>query len=138
MFNIKDFEEIHKLLKNNNTKKANSNLISFRDKYALHPDYLFLMAEYLILEDRIYQAIDTIHSSLLVDYDDIFLLKKNFEKSKEDLIEKKFQLLTKLFKIINNHELSEQANKADTKEKKLIFFNKLQKLMPGVGFNKKT
>ena len=126
------------MLKNNNTKKANRNLISFRDKYALHPDYLFLMAEYLILEDRIYQAIDTIHSSLLVDYDDIFLLKKNFEKSKEDLIEKKFQLLTKLFKIINNHELSEQANKADTKEKKLIFFNKLQKLMPGVGFNKKT
>ena len=45
-------------------------------------------------------------------------------------IEKKFELLSKLFKKINNHELSEQASKADTREKKLFLFNKLQKLMP--------
>ena len=51
MFNIKEFEKIYNLLKENNKKDANNNLISYRSKYALHPDYLFLMAEYLTLED---------------------------------------------------------------------------------------
>ena len=73
MFNIKEFEKIYNLLKENNKNEANKHLISFRVKFALHPDYLFLMSEYLFLEDRIYQAIDTLHTSLLIDYDDIFL-----------------------------------------------------------------
>ncbi len=76
MFNIKEFEIIYNFIKENNKTEANQLLISFRAKFALHPDYLFLMSEYLFLEDRIYQAIDTLHTSLLIDYDDMFFIKK--------------------------------------------------------------
>ena len=95
------------------------------------------MSEYLFLEDRIYQAIDTLHTSLLIDYDDIFLLKNNFEKSNIKLIDKKFELFGKLFKIINNLELLKDAEDSNNEQKRLFFFNKLQELMPGIGFNKK-
>tara|TARA_B100000700_G_C14201278_1_gene470463 strand:+ start:69 stop:485 length:417 start_codon:yes stop_codon:yes gene_type:complete len=138
MFNIKEFEKIYNLLKENNKKDANNNLISYRSKYALHPDYLFLMAEYLTLEDRIYQAIDTLHASLLVDCDDIFLLRNNFEKSSNKLVDKKFELFNKLFKKIDNSELLKQSMNANSDEKRQIFFKKIQELMPGIGFNKKS
>ena len=137
MFNIKEFEKIYNLLEENNKTEANQHLISSRDKFALHPDYLFLMSEYLFLEDRIYQAIDTLHTSLLIDYDDMFLLKNNFEKSSTKLVDKKFELFRKLFKIINNLELSKDAEDTNNEQKKLFFINKLQELMPGIGFNKK-
>ena len=137
MFNIKEFEKIYSLLKENNKKEANKHLILFRVKFALHPDYLFLMSEYLFLEERIYQAIDTLHSSLLIDYDDMFLLKNNFEKSSTKLVDKKFELFGKLFKIINNLELSKDVEDSNNEQKRLFFFNKLQELMPGIGFNKK-
>ena len=137
MFNIKEFEKIYIHLKENNKKEANKHLILFRAKLALHPDYLFLMSEYLFLEERIYQAIDTLHSSLLIDYDDMFLLKNNFEKSSTKLVDKKFELFGKLFKIINNLELSKDVEDSNNEKKRLFFFNKLQELMPGIGFNKK-
>ena len=138
MFNKEEFEKIYNLLKENNKGEANQLLISSRAKFALHPDYLFLMSEYLFLEDRIYQAIDTLHTSLLIDYDDMFLLKNNFEKSNLKLIDKKFELFGKLFKIINNLELLKDAADSNNEQKRLLFFNKLQELMPGIGFNKKS
>tara|TARA_Y100000590_G_C15411778_1_gene897860 strand:- start:256 stop:663 length:408 start_codon:yes stop_codon:yes gene_type:complete len=134
MFNIKEFENVYKLLKKENINEAKKNLIQLRDEYTLHPDYLFLMAEQLILEDRVYQAIDTLHSSLLIDYDDNFLKKNKLNKSTKELIQSKFKLLHKLFKVINNDELAKDAENADTDNKKYLFFKKLQDLMPGVGF----
>ena len=89
MFNKKEFEDIYQSIKNNQKDKAQKNLKLFREKYDLDPDYLYLMAEFLILEKRFYQAIDTIHVSLLVENDDEFLLKKNFKKSTQELINKK-------------------------------------------------
>ena len=136
MFNIKEFEIIYRLLKEGNRKEAQKNLVILRDKYTLHPDYLFLMAEYLILEERIYQAIDALHSSLLIDYDDAFLQENNFYKSTEELIKNKFKILGKLFKDINNNELALGAKEANTEDKRYLFFKKLQKIMPGVGFKK--
>ena len=136
MFDIKEFESIHKLLKKNNIIEAKKNLILLRDKYTLHPDYLFLMAEQLVLEDRVYQAIDALHSSLLIDYDDAFLQENNFYKSTEELIKNKFKILGKLFKDINNNELALGAKEANTEDKRYLFFKKLQKIMPGVGFKK--
>ena len=136
MFNIKEFEIIYRLLKEGNRKEAQKNLVILRDKYTLHPDYLFLMAEHLILEERIYQAIDALHSSLLIDYDDAFLQENNFYKSTEELIKNKFKILGKLFKDINNNELALGAKEANTEDKRYLFFKKLQKIMPGVGFKK--
>ncbi len=138
MFNIKEFKKIYNLLKEEKKVEANNHLISFRIKYALHPDYLFLMSEYLLLEERVYQAIDTLHTSLLIDYDDMFLLKNNFEKSSVKLINKKMQLFAKLFKIINNQELLKIVDEANSDQKILFFFNKLQELMPGIGFHRKS
>ena len=58
------------------------------------------MSLFLTKEHRYYQAIDTLHSSLLVDNDEIFLLKKNYEKSSQNLIDAKFKLLSEIFKKI--------------------------------------
>ena len=137
MFNKKEFEDIYKLIINNNKIEAQKNLKLLRTKYDLHPDYLFLMSLFLTKEHRYYQAIDTLHSSLLVDNDEIFLLKKNYEKSSQNLIDAKFKLLSEIFKIINNPELSNEAEKLKNAKEQFEFFKKLQILMPGIGFKKK-
>ena len=134
MFNIKKFEQVYELLKKENVNESKKILLQLRDEYTLHPDYLFLMAEQLLLENRVYQAIDAIHSSLLIDYDDDFLKKNKLNKSTKELIQNKFKLLHNLFKIIKNDELAKNAEMADTDDKKYLFFKKLQDLMPGVGF----
>ena len=134
MFNIKKFEQVYELLQKENVNESKKILLQLRDKYTLHPDYLFLMAEQLLLENRVYQAIDAIHSSLLIDYDDDFLNKNKLNKSTKELIQSKFKLLHNLFKIIKNDELAKNAEMADTDDKKYLFFKKLQDLMPGVGF----
>ena len=134
MFNIKKFEQVYELLQKENVNESKKILLQLRDEYTLHPDYLFLMAEQLLLENRVYQAIDAIHSSLLIDYDDDFLNKNKLNKSTKELIQNKFKLLHNLFKIIKNYELAKNAEMADTDYKKYLFFKKLQDLMPGVGF----
>ena len=134
MFNIKKFEQVYELLQKENVNESKKILLQLRDEYTLHPDYLFLMAEQLLLENRVYQAIDAIHSSLLIDYDDDFLKKNKLNKSTKELIQNKFKLLHNLFKIIKNDELAKNAEMADTDDKKYLFFKKLQDLMPGVGF----
>ena len=134
MFNIKKFEQVYELLQKENVNESKKILLQLRDEYTLHPDYLFLMAEQLLLENRVYQAIDAIHSSLLIDYDDDFLNKNKLNKSTKELIQNKFKLLHNLFKIIKNYELAKNAEMADTDDKKYLFFKKLQDLMPGVGF----
>ena len=105
MFNKKEFEDIYQSIKKNQKDKAQKNLKLFREKYDLDPDYLYLMAEFLILDKRFYQAIDTIHVSLLVENDDEFLLKNNFNKSTQELIKKKFIVLGDLFKILANKKV---------------------------------
>ena len=134
MFNIKKFEQVYELLKKENVNESKKILLQLRDEYTLHPDYLFLMAEQLLLENRVYQAIDAIHISLLIDYDDDFLKRNKLNKSTKELIQNKFKLLHNLFKIIKNDELAKNAEMADTDDKKYLFFKKLQDLMPGVGF----
>ncbi len=136
MFNKKEFENIYKAIKNNKKDIAQNNLKLFREKYALDPDYLYLMSEFLVLEKRFYQAIDTIHVSLLVESDDEFLLKNNFNKSSREIINKKFDLLGDLFKIVNIPELSIEAKNSNNPKDQDIFFQKLQKLIPGISFKK--
>ena len=136
MFKKKEFEDIYEYIKNNQKAKAQNNLKLFREKYSLDPDYLYLMAEFLILEKRFYQAIDTIHVSLLVENDDDFLLKNNFNKSSREVINKKFKLLSELFKIIDIPELSEEVKNLNNPNDQNIFFQKMQKSMPGISFNK--
>ena len=64
MFNITNFENIYDLIKKNKKDAAYQKLNLFRKQYSLHPDYLFLMSNYLILDFRYYQSIDSIVASL--------------------------------------------------------------------------
>tara|TARA_B100000315_G_scaffold110559_1_gene101384 strand:+ start:528 stop:941 length:414 start_codon:yes stop_codon:yes gene_type:complete len=136
MFNIENFESIFNLIEKNDKFSSQKQLALLRKKYALHPDYLFLMSKYLILDKRYYQSIDTLLGSLKLDKDELFLVKNNFNKSKEELITKKIQLIGKLFNLIGNMELSIEASKIKSENERNNYVNKLSKLMPGVKLKK--
>ena len=136
MFRIENFELIYNLIEKNDNFSSQRQLALLRKRYALHPDYLFLMSKYLILDKRYYQSIDTLLGSLKLDKDELFLVKNNFKKSKEELITKKIQLIGKLFNLIGNMELSIEASKIKSENERNNYVNKLSKLMPGVKLKK--
>ena len=136
MFNIENFKSIYNLIEKKDKFSSQKQLLPLRKRYALNPDYLFLMSKYLILDKRYYQSIDALLGSLKLDKDEIFLVKNNFEASKEELITKKIQLIGKLFNLIGNMELSIEASKVKSEEELDNYVNKLSKLMPGVRLKK--
>ena len=136
MFRIKNFESIYNLIEKNDKVLSQKELAISRIRYALHPDYLFLMSKYLILDKRYYLSIDALLASLKIDKEELFLLKNNFETSKEELITKKIQLFSELFNLIGNKELSLEASKIKSKNELNNYVKKLSKLMPGVKLKK--
>ena len=58
MFKIENFESIYNLIEKNDKVLSQKELDLSRTRYALHPDYLFLMSKYLIL-DKILMPIGT-------------------------------------------------------------------------------
>jgi len=136
MFRIENFESIYNLIEKNDKVLSQKELALSRIRYALNPDYLFLMSKYLILDKRYYQSIDALLGSLKLDKDEFFLVKNNFEASKEELITKKIQVIGELFNIIGNKELSIEASKVTSTEERNNYVDKLSKLMPGVKLKK--
>ena len=136
MFRIENFESIYNLIEKKDKFSSQKQLVPLRRRYALNPDYLFLMSKYLILDKRYYQSIDALLGSLKLDKDELFLVKNNFEASKEELITKKIQLMSELFNLINNMDLSIEASKVKSEEELDNYVNKLSKLMPGVKLKK--
>ena len=136
MFRIENFESIYNLIEKNDKVISQKELALSRIRYALNPDYLFLMSKYLILDKRYYQSIDALLGSLKLDKDEFFLVKNNFEASKEELITKKIQVIGELFNIIGNKELSIEASKVTSTEERNNYVDKLSKLMPGVKLKK--
>ena len=136
MFRIENFESIYNLIEKKDKFSSQKQLLPLRKRYALNPDYLFLMSKYLILDKRYYQSIDALLGSLKLDKDELFLVKNNFEKSKEELITKKIQLISELFNLIGNMNLSIEASKVKSEEELDNYVNKLSKLMPGVKLKK--
>ena len=136
MFRIENFESIYNLIEKNDKVLSQKELALSRIRYALNPDYLFLMSKYLILDKRYYQSIDALLGSLKLDKDEFFLVKNNFEASKEELITKKIQLFSELFNLIGNKELSLEASKIKSKNELNNYVKKLSKLMPGVKLKK--
>ena len=136
MFRIENFESIYNLIEKNDKVLSQKELAISRIRYALHPDYLFLMSKYLILDKRYYLSIDALLASLKIDKEELFLLKNNFETSKEELITKKIQLFSELFNLIGNKELSLEASKIKSENERNNYVNKLSKLMPGVKLKK--
>ena len=136
MFNIPKFKEIQKFLDNNQNNHANKLLIEEREEYYMHPEYLFLMARYLKLNKRYYQAIDCLHAALQHNNDSNFLSSKNYVKSTEVLVKNIILLILQLSKIIKNQILILETESAIKNSDNQIFSKKLDLLMPGVKRNK--
>ena len=132
MFKLIIIKAINNLLDNNQNELANKMLVENRDKYYMHPEYLFLMAKYLKTRNRPYQAIDCLHASLQNNNDEEFLFKKKYNKSTSKLVEEVIFLILKLSKLIGNSILIEEAENAIKNSDNLKFTKKLDLLMPGV------
>ena len=64
MFRIENFKSIYNLIEKKDKFSSQKQLVPLRRRYALNPDYLFLMSKYLILDKRYYQSIDALLGSL--------------------------------------------------------------------------
>ena len=132
MFKILKFNEIQEFLDNDQNDKANKMLIEEREQYYMHPEYLFLMARYLKVTNKFYQAIDCLHASLQHNNDLNFLSEKNYDKSTNELVEKKILLIIELSKIIKNKILVIESEMTLKDQDNKKFIEKLDLLMPGV------
>ena len=135
MFKIDKFKNIYKFINSKNFDLKNE-LSKCRKEYDLNPEYLYLMALYLKSENRIYLAIDTLILSLKIDHDEIFLLKKNYEKCSNELLREKTTLLIKLFNEIGNLKLLELSNNFKVNKGIVNVLDSLKAIMPGINLKK--
>ena len=135
MFKIDKFKNIYKFINSKNFDLKNE-LSKCRKEYDLNPEYLYLMALYLKSENRIYLAIDTLILSLKIDQDEIFLLKKNYEKCSNELLREKTTLLIKLFNEIGNLKLLELSNNFKVNKGIVNVLDSLKAIMPGINLKK--
>ena len=135
MFKIDKFKNIYKFINSKNFDLKNE-LSKCRKEYDLNPEYLYLMGLYLKSENRIYLAIDTLILSLKIDQDEIFLLKKNYEKCSNELLREKTTLLIKLFNEIGNLKLLELSNNFKGNKGIVNVLDSLKAIMPGINLKK--
>ena len=107
-----------------------------RKEYDLNPEYLYLMGLLLKSENRVYLAIDVLILSLKIDNNEIFLLKKNYEKCSQELINEKINLLAKLFNEIGNLKLMELNSKFKGNDKMTDVLGAFENIMPGIKLKK--
>lgn len=132
MFKIPIFNKIQDFLDENQAAEASKLLTENREKYYMHPEYLFLMARYLKINKKFYQAIDCLHASLQHNNDAEFLKEKNYEKSSDSLVEQKISFIFMLSKAIKNEKLSNESEITLKNKNIKKFIEKLDFLMPGV------
>ena len=135
MFKIDKLKKIYKSINSENFNLKNE-LSKCRKEYDLNPEYLYLMGLFLSSEKRAYLAIDTLILSLKIDHDEIFLLKKNYDKCSDELIKEKINLLIKLFNEIDNLKLIELSNNFRGTEGIINVLNLLKTSMPGINLKK--
>ena len=134
MFKINKLQNIHNSINKKNFNLKNE-LAKCRKEYDLNPEYLYLMGFFLKLENRPYLAIDALILSLKIDNDEMFLLKKNYEKCSNDLIKKKIDLLFELFSLIKNSDLINLINKLKKNQNLELFLKDIEETMPGINLN---
>tara|TARA_B100001540_G_scaffold251457_1_gene227642 strand:- start:241 stop:669 length:429 start_codon:yes stop_codon:yes gene_type:complete len=137
MFKINKLQNIHNSINKKNFNLKNE-LAKCRKEYDLNPEYLYLMGFFLKLENRPYLAIDALILSLKIDNDEMFLLKKNYEKCSNDLIKKKIDLLFELFSLIKNSDLINLINKLKKNQNLKFFLKNIEEIMPGINLNNPT
>lgn len=137
MFKINKLQNLYNSINKKNFNLQNE-LAKHRKEYDLNPEYLFLMGLFLKLENRPYLAIDALILSLKIDNDEIFLLKKNYERCSDDLIKKKIDLLLELFILIKNFDLINLINEFKKKQNLIFFLKDIEEIMPGIILNNPT
>ena len=135
MFKIDKLQNLHNSINKKNFNLQNE-LAKCRKEYDLNPEYLYLMGLHLKYENRIYLAIDTLILSLKIDYNEIFLLKKNYEKCSQELINEKINLLNKLFNDIGNLKLLELNTKFKVNDEMTDVLSLFENIMPGIKLKK--
>tara|TARA_B100001250_G_C19461310_1_gene640351 strand:+ start:66 stop:494 length:429 start_codon:yes stop_codon:yes gene_type:complete len=137
MFKIDKLQNIHNSINKKNFNLQNE-LAKCRKEYDLNPEYLYLMGLFLKSENRTYLAIDALILSLKIDNDEIFLLKKNYEKCSDNLIKKKIDLLLELFSLIKNSDLTNLIINLKKNQNLGFFLKDLEENMPGINLNNLT
>ena len=137
MFKIDKIQNIHNSINKKNFNLQNE-LAKCRKEYDLNPEYLYLMGLFLKSENRTYLAIDALILSLKIDNDEIFLLKKNYEKCSDNLIKKKIDLLLELFSLIKNSDLTNLIINLKKNQNLSFFLKDLEENMPGINLNNLT
>ena len=138
MFNTVEFNNIYKLLNNNELNEANQILIQLRKSFFIHPDYLFLMSLYLFKSNRVYLAIDSLLLSLKVDNTIEILKRHGYKNSSKSLIEERYLLLISIFKKIKILELVSMLETSMKKNDPTNFLLHLDKIMPGLRLKNKS
>jgi hypothetical protein len=133
MLDKEKFKEIEDLISKKNINELRKQLSMLRNNLSIDPDYLYLMANLLYLDNRTYQAIDALLLSLTINFDENFLKNNNFNKSDRHISEKKIKLLKNLFKVLNNKELIKKEISYENQE---VFLKDLMSLMPGLKIKK--
>ena len=133
MLDKEKFKEIEDLISKKNINELRKQLSMLRNNLSIDPDYLYLMANLLYLDNRTYQAIDALLLSLTINFDENFLKNNNFNKSDSDISKKKIKLLKNLFKVLNNKELIKKEISYENQE---VFLKDLMSLMPGLKIKK--
>ena len=137
MFKINKLQNLYNSINKKNFNLQNE-LAKYRKEYDLNPEYLFLMGLFLKLENRPYLSIDALILSSKIDNDEIFLLKKNYEKCSDELIKKKIDLLLELFILIKNSDLINLINKLKKNQNLKFFLKNIEEIMPGINLNNPT
>ena len=133
MVDKEKFKEIEDLISKKNINELRKQLSMLRNNLSIDPDYLYLMANLLYLDNRTYQAIDALLLSLTINFDENFLKNNNFNKSDSHISKKKIKLLKNLFKVLNNKELIKKKISYENQE---VFLKDLMSLMPGLKIRK--
>ena len=133
MLDKEKFKEIEDLISKKNINELRKQLSMLRNNLSIDPDYLYLMANLLYLDNRTYQAIDALLLSLTINFDENFLKNNNFNKSDSHISQKKIKLLKNLFKVLNNKELIKKEISYENQE---VFLKDLMSLMPGLKIKK--
>ena len=94
MVDKEKFKEIEDLISKKNINELRKQLSMLRNNLSIDPDYLYLMANLLYLDNRTYQAIDALLLSLTINFDENFLKNNNFNKSDSHISQKKIKLIT--------------------------------------------
>ena len=116
--NEKKFKQIEQLLNDKKLLEANKELSSFQLTHLKNSDFLYLKAKHIFLSGNIYLAVDTLFISL-----------------QYGLKESTFSLLSDLYKILGNNELSKKLINKNYRNEVL---SDIGQIMPGLKIKNHT